>query len=194
MRWWLGILFAFVVFSGCAYKKDNSPLNFAPYTPKNAPIIAGKTVQKIYLKSVVDKRESTSIVAAATNSSGEMIGTAVSATSIPLWLYESVKKGLEKRGIEVINTPQKDVKKVDMDLREFFSTYDGEIFEGKNMKAIMFVKLKIQDGQKTITKNISQSQNQWKGIVDEAADFKPFLQVLLNDITTRIIENIVKEL
>lgn len=150
MKWIIALGCALLFFAGCSYKQ--TPLTFSPYMPEQGPIVMGKTVQKVYLKSVVDMRPKSSIVAIATNDKGEKLGSASSATPIDLWLFQAVKKGLEARGVEVVDAPLRDTPTVKLALMELYSTYNGQLLEGKNMKALMDVQVSIIEPMRTVTK------------------------------------------
>ena len=189
MKWIISLGCALLFLTGCTYKQ--TPLSFTPYLPEQGQIVQGKTLQKVYLKSVMDMRTQNGIVAIATNKNGEKLGVATSATSIDLWLYEAVKKALEARGIVVVDHLVRDVPVAKIAIMELFATYNGELLEGKNMKAVMDVQVSVIDGMRTVTKNVSQRQSQWHGPIYASSEFEPFLQALMEDIAVRVAENII---
>ena len=189
MKWIIALGCALLFLTGCTYKQ--TPLSFSPYMPKQGQIVIGKSVQKVYLKSVIDMRTKDSIVAIATNDRGEKLGTASAMTRIYSWLFDAATKGLQIRGVEVVDHPVKGVPVVNMALMELFATYNGALLEGKNMKAVMDVQVSIIDGDKTVTKNVSQRQSKWSGPIYSSDAFEPFLQTLMEDIAARLVENII---
>ena len=188
MRVWIGIGVALLVLTGCAYK--NSPLTFSPYVPKPATVISSKSVQKVYLKSVVDSRPRQSIVASSTNASGQNVGYATTGTALDVWVYDALKRGLSARGYEVVDTPFKEAKILEVSIDELFAHYNGALLSGDNLTGTMQLSLHVKVGEKTTVKKVSQSQNRWHGPIRSSEAFEPFLERLMNDVLARAIDEI----
>lgn len=185
MRVWMGMVLVLLVFSGCAYK--NAPLTFSPYVPGPSAMVTGKSVQKVYLKAVIDARQQRSIIASALNSAGQSTGYATSGTALDLWVYEGLKRGLEARGYEVVNAPVKEAKTLTVNIDEFFAQYNGALLSGENLTGTMQLTLHVKVGETTHTKRVAQSQSRWHKPITASEDFKPFLQKLMNDVLARAI-------
>ena len=71
MRFVLGIGLVLLLFSGCTYK--SGPVDVSSYTPQERGVTEGPSLQKIYLKAVVDNRTQRSIVANITDTQGRAV-------------------------------------------------------------------------------------------------------------------------
>jgi hypothetical protein len=158
--------------------------------PKPATVISSKSVQKVYLKSVVDSRPRQSIVASSTNASGQNVGYATTGTALDVWVYDALKRGLSARGYEVVDTPFKEAKILEVSLDELFANYNGALLSGDNLTGTMQLSLHVKVGEKTTVKKVSQSQNRWHGPIRSSEAFEPFLERLMNDVLARAIDEI----
>lgn len=181
----IGLVF---MISGCAYKSQ--ALYFDPYIPKSHSISASATLQKVYLKSVVDLRQTPEILGIVANKDGKPTIHATSGEIISLWLHEALRAGLEAKGIAVISEPQKDAKTLVVHLNKFQAQYKEALLEGDNLHASMAIKAVISNGAKTITKNISQENLQWHKPIRDTQAFKPVLQGLMQDVVERTIAEV----
>jgi hypothetical protein len=176
--------------SGCSYKSQ--ALYFDPYIPKNHTVASGLTLEKVYLKSVVDLRPSPEVLGTVIDTNGNPTIHAASGEVVSLWLYEALKSGLEARGIAVISKPQKDAKTLVIHLEELQAQYNETLLKTDNLRASMTLKVQITKGANAITKNISQESLQWHKPIRDTAAFKPILQGLMQDVIERTVNEVSK--
>lgn len=181
----IGLVF---IISGCAYKSQ--ALYFDPYKPKDYSISPALSLQKVYLKSVVDLRPSPEVLGVVIGVDGNPVTHAASGEVVALWLHEALKSGLEARGIAVISEPQKDAKILNIHLQELQAQYNEALLKTDNLRASMTLKLEIIKDNKTITKNISQESLQWHKPIRDTQAFKPILQELMQDIVERAVSEV----
>lgn len=188
MRVGIGLILALLVLTGCVYK--NTPLTFSPYVPKPSTMVGGKSVQKVYLKTVIDNRPRQSIVASFTNTSGQNVGYATTSTAVDVWVHDALRRGLLARGYEVVVQPFKEAKTLEVSIDELFAHYNGTLLSGDNLTGTMQLSLHVKSGQTTTTKRVSQSQQQWHAPMHSSVAFKPFLERLMKDVLARAIDEI----
>ena len=181
----IGLVF---IISGCAYKSQ--ALYFDPYKPKDYSISPALSLQKVYLKSVVDLRPSPEVLGVVIGVDGNPVTHAASGEVVALWLHEALKSGLEARGIAVISEPQKDAKILNIHLQELQAQYNEALLKTDNLRASMTLKLEIIKVNKPITKNISQESLQWHKPIRDTQAFKPILQELMQDIVERAVSEV----
>jgi len=185
----LGIVIGLILMiSGCAYKSQ--ALYFDPYIPKSHAISSDLALEKVYLKSVIDMRQSPEILATIIDSSGNVSTHAASGEAVPLWVYDALKSGLEAKGIAIISKPQKDAKTLVVELKELHAKYDENILKSDNLHASMALRVQITKDKKTVTKNISQESLQWHKPIRDTIAFKPVLQELMQDVVERTVAEV----
>jgi hypothetical protein len=188
MRFVLGIGLVLLMLSGCTYK--SGPVDVSSYTPQKRAITEGPSLQKIYLKAVVDNRTQRSIVASITNAQGQEIGYATLGEPVELWIFQGLRAGLEAMGYAVVQTPVKEAKTVIVHINELMANFDGTVLTRENLQGTMSLEVTFKKGNKTITKRISQSQKTWHKPLYSPAAFRPFLQTLMDDVMARAVQEI----
>lgn len=177
-----------IILTGCAYKSQ--AIYFDPYAPKVYKNSSGHVLQKVYLKSVVDLRQSTEILGTVIGPDKTPKTYAASGEMVSVWLYEAIKSGLQARSIFLIDEPQKDAKTVKIYIKQLHAVYDENLFKGNNLRARMDLKVEITKGKEKIVKSISQESSMWHKPIRDAQAFKPILQELMEDIADRTIKEI----
>jgi len=186
----LGTIIALMlVISGCAYKSQS--LYFDPYIPTTHAVSSNLALEKVYLKSVIDMRQSPQILATIIDSSGSASIHATSGEAVPLWVYDALKTGLEARGIATVSNPQEDAKTLVVELKKLHAKYDENIFKSDNLHASMTLRVQITKDKKTVTKNISQKSFQWHKPIKDTIAFKPILQELMQDVVERTVAEVI---
>lgn len=190
MRWSLGIITFLIVIlvSGCAYKHQS--LHFSPFSPKDFSVNKGLSLEKIYLKSVLDKRKETKALGTIYDKEGHAITYASAGEDIRLWIYKALQKGLEAKGIVVINTPEKGVKTVLVNLEELSARYDEGLLKEDNLQANMLLAVEIRKDNTTTVKRISQSSKKWHKPIKDTSAFKPIVETIMQDVLERAVGEI----
>lgn len=190
MRWSLGVITFLIVFiiSGCAYK--HQALHLSPFLPKDYSVSKGPSLEKVYIKSVIDKRKEPNILGTIYDKNGYAITYASAGEDITLWVYNALQKGLEAKGIVIVNNPEKDAKTIRVNLEELNARYDEGLLKEDNLQASMLLEIEIKRNDTIITKRISQASKKWHKPIKDSASFKPIIEDLMQDVLERTVGEI----
>lgn len=101
------VLFSVVismVLIGCAFN-DPNVLVIKPYQPKVATVTKGKSIKKIYIKSIQDLRDEPGILGSYEDSGNLYLVR--TKTSMTTWVYDALQRALEYRGYVIVDAPTK---------------------------------------------------------------------------------------
>ena len=171
----LTIFGLFVLFlSGCA------PIeNIVAFDPYKAAANQKSNGLEVYISLVHDNRKNKSVIATITDSKGSVEEYVVLQNDLATYFSDSLKKELTARGANVNGMGG---VVVEIFINEFTANMSG--YGSDNTKGKIDIILKIQKGDQTITKNISNNQTEF-ALIRTGGAFKPFLTDIINDAIKR---------
>ena len=171
----LAIFGLFVLFlSGCA--PTQTVVAFDPYKTAASQQANGL---EVYISAVHDSRKNKSTIATITDGRGTVKEYVVLQNDLSTYFGDALKKELTARGANVNGMGG---VVVEIFINEFTANMSG--YGGDNTKGKIDITLKIQKGDQTITKNISNNQTEF-ALIRTGGAFKPFLTDIINDAVKR---------
>ncbi|WP_107776509.1 YajG family lipoprotein [Campylobacter concisus] len=171
----LAIFGLFVLFlTGCA--PSQSVVAFDPYKAAASQQNSGF---EAYISAVHDNRKNKSTIATITDSKGTVKEYVVLQNDLATYFSDSLKKELMARGAN-INGMGGVV--VEIFINEFEANMSG--YGTDNTKGNIKITLKIQKGDQSIVKNISNNQTKFE-LIPTGGAFKSFLTEIINDAIKR---------
>ena len=146
---------------GCA--PTQSVVTLKPYAAVATNVVSGK---EVYIAKIVDVRKNQSTIATITDKKGDVDEYVVLQNNLTEWFKTALEAELRVRGANL-------------------SGYDKD-----NMKGNLKIALKIQKGDETINKNISNSQTKFE-LIRTGSSFKPFLDEIMEDAVKRTAAQIL---
>ena len=171
----LAIFGLFVLFlSGCA--PTQTVVAFDPYKTAASQQANGL---EVYISAVHDSRKSKSTIATITDGRGTVKEYVVLQNDLATYFSDSLKRELAARGANVNGMGG---VVVEVFINEFEANMSG--YGSDNTKGKIKITLKIQKGDQSIIKNISNNQTKFE-LVRTGGAFKPFLTDIINDAVKR---------
>ena len=172
----LAIFGLFVLFlSGCA--PTQTVVAFDPYKA----IVSNQQNSgfEVYISAVHDSRKNKSTIATITDGKGTVDEYVVLQNDLATYFGDSLKKELIAHGANVNGMGG---VVVEVFINEFEANMSG--YNSDNTKGKIKITLKIQKGDQSIIKNISNNQTKFE-LVRTGGAFKPFLTDIINDAVKR---------
>ncbi|WP_279061445.1 hypothetical protein [Campylobacter lanienae] len=157
-----------VILVGCG--GSSSVLTLKDYTPTKYTY----SPKKVTINSIIDTRSNRNLVATITDSKGNLNHSVILDKSLKDIFANSLNKELEANGV----IKGSDIV-VDIEIAQFSANLSG--YSGENLKGQSKVIIKIQKGDTTTTKTISQLQSKYTPLPIASA-FEPFINDMLNDM------------
>ena len=171
----LTIFGLFVLFlTGCA--PSQSVVAFDPYKATASQQNSGF---EVYVSAVHDNRKNKSTIATITDSKGSVEEYVVLQNDLATYFGDSLKKELIAHGANVNGMGG---VVVEVFINEFEANMSG--YNSDNTRGKIKITLKIQKGDQSIIKNISNNQTKFE-LVRTGGAFKPFLTDIINDAVKR---------
>ena len=171
----LAIFGLFVLFlSGCA--PTQTVLAFDPYKTAASQQANGL---EVYISAVHDSRKNKSTIATITDGKGTVKEYVVLQNDLATYFSDSLKRELAARGANVNGMGG---VVVEVFINEFEANMSG--YNSDNTRGKIKITLKIQKGDQSIIKNISNNQTKFE-LVRTGGAFKPFLTDIINDAVKR---------
>ncbi|MBE3610602.1 YajG family lipoprotein [Campylobacter californiensis] len=168
-------LLALLAFSGCS--PTQSVVNLEPYNTK----ATSKTSYKdVYIANIHDNRKNKSVVATITDSKGSVKEYVMLQNDLASWFNEALTTELKANGANVGNLSG---VVAEIYINEFSANMSG--FASDNTRGNIKILLKIQKGETTITKNISNEQTKFE-LIPAGNAFKTLLRDMINDAVKRV--------
>ncbi|MCR8679512.1 MULTISPECIES: hypothetical protein [Campylobacter] len=150
-------------------------------TLKDYSVTSENIHKKVLINSITDTRPNKSIVATITDSKGSVEHSVILSQSLEDSFAKALNQALGKNG-------DGDEIVVDIEIVQFSANLSG--YSGENLKGQSKVIIKIKNGDKVITKTISQPQSRYTPLPIPSA-FEPFINDMLRDMVEASIKAIL---
>lgn len=185
MKWIVSLFAGSILFLGCSSKPND--LTFSLYQPKVSSKIRSVSIQKVYIKSVIDLRPNTRAI--GTFESGNDLYLVETKTNLNVWFYDAIERGLKERGYKIIP----DYKKGSIYIKVYITKATADYKQIKNSDD-MFGKLKLKieykKGNLTQTDDIYISQSGYYGSLPDKEEYEEFVQRMLDKSVDKIVRKV----
>lgn len=184
MRKILCIALIAIGFIGCIYKDPNN-LVIKPYKPKTTTLTRGKSIKKVYIKSVIDYRNDPEILGSFADS-GKMY-LVKTRTKMITWVYDALERGLRQRGYVIVENPTKGSTNLEVAIL----TLNAEYLAYQNQNN-MFGNLVFEVGYKRSNvmhrDKIKISHSSWYSSLPSQSEYEIYIYKMLDEAIDKIIE------
>ena len=165
---------------GCA--PTQSVVMLKPYAAVATNVVSSK---EVYIAKIVDVRKNQSTIATITDKKGDVSEYVVLQNNLAEWFKTALEAELRVRGANVGGMGG---VAAEIYIQEFGANLSG--YDKDNMKGNLKIALKIQKGDETINKSISNSQTKFE-LIRTGSSFNPFLDEMIEDAVKRTAAQIL---
>lgn len=177
-------IFLLLFFVACSIKPNVLTLN--SYKPTSSKISNKISIQKAYIKSIIDTREDETIVGLVDNISNTY--PLFTDTNIKLWFYNALVDGLRAKGYEIVKEPLKEALAIKVAIIKFDINYSKAITKYNNLKGVLDIQLSLAKGFKNDVENILQTQKSFYEDTPSKEELETLMQTLVDDMVSQIIQ------
>lgn len=112
------------------------------------------------------------------------------SNNLKIWYKEAFIR--ELKTIDMY-APNGAMYKVVVNIKKIEATYKKDKLDKKNMQVAIGLELIIQQGDRTITSNISTHQTAYKMLVSDASDFEDILNEAIQDSVSQTVAILIKK-
>lgn len=175
------VVFGFV---GCAYN-DPNVLIIKPYQSKVTTLTKGKSIKKVYLKSVIDLRNDPSILGSFED--GGKVYLVRTKTKIITWVYDALQRGLRDRGYVIVDNPTKGSLNLQVAILSLNAQYK-EYQNKNNMFGNLFFQVGYKRGIHSQNENIKLSLSSRYSSLPSQSEYEGYIYKMLDETIGKIIE------
>ncbi len=186
MKWFLSLVLAVSIFSGCSVKSSNN-LTIKPYTPKVYSIYKNNSIKKIYLKSVRDLRSNPKMVGMY-EQNGKYYGV-LSDVNVAVWLYEGLINAFKKRGYEVVQSSSPKALTVMVDVLDLHVNHYAS-YSKNNTFSEAVLKLKLKKDSFLHVKKFKTSNTDYFITIPSKNEYENKMRDMLEIVLDRAVKNI----
>lgn len=181
---WIFAIFSILLFSGCIYKTNVIALK--PYKLKSISIADEQSIQKAYIKSIIDARAHKRVIGKIRLQKNTY--PLYTKNSVKLWLYEALDRGLHANGRILLDKPLREAISIEAAILNLRIIYDETTKNNNNLRAYADIQLSLKRGWKQELKNIYHKKNSWFESAPSQSELEHFTQTFLEEIANDIIQ------